>query len=167
MARSCPFCSTKMEVETFEGIELDECPNCGAVWFQEDELIKILQRDPAAMGDIERRAVAHIGQRHEGASKLLCPDDQILLDKYHYLGDSPVVLHSCSRCHGMLVADGDLAKMEQLRGRVHRPMDVNEQAALLVGQATIERDKLMSRQANLKTFYNMLNQNSPGWIGLV
>jgi Zn-finger nucleic acid-binding protein len=43
-ARSCPRCVTYMEARLFGGICLDRCPACAGLWFDQDELLLVVQQ---------------------------------------------------------------------------------------------------------------------------
>jgi Zn-finger nucleic acid-binding protein len=156
-----------MHVETVDGVNLDVCPNCAGIWFDAEELHTLLARDPLALSELEDKTVPQVGQKLAGPSPWLCPNNQIPLQQYQYLYDSPVVLHACPQCGGFFVEEDELGKMQQWLDQSRKPMTPDEKASIAVGEAAIAHDKEMRRQQKLLHFFNVLQQNQPGWIGLI
>jgi len=164
MPRVCPNCSHTMLPEVFHGLILDVCPNCAGIWFDSGELRKLLTIDPLALIELEEEAVPTCEQCARGGSRLLCPDDNVRLDEYHYLYHSPVVLHTCSKCSGFWVADGDLLKMRQWLDQEHKAPTAKQQAAIGVGLLAGEAEGVEEKQRRISGFFNALRRNVPGWL---
>src|SRR5579859_6215839 len=152
MARNCPDCSTQMLVETVHGVQLDACPQCAAIWFDAEELRTLLAKDPLAPLEIEDKNKPQAVLRPAGPSTHQCPDCKQPLQQYHYLYNSPIVLHACANCGGFLVEDGQLGQIQQWLDRSHEPLTADQEAKLTLAQATIEHDAFMQRQENLRRF---------------
>ncbi|MCB1126125.1 MAG: zf-TFIIB domain-containing protein, partial [Verrucomicrobiae bacterium] len=46
----CPKCNTRELVATrVRGIEVDQCPACHGIWFDESELAALLQAEPSEL----------------------------------------------------------------------------------------------------------------------
>jgi len=45
----CGKCGTKMDTETFKGVEIEVCPNCGAVLLDPGELEELAGEDKASV----------------------------------------------------------------------------------------------------------------------
>jgi|GEM_PF-1892194 len=167
MARACPNCGATMDVDVIHEISLDVCPNCGGTWFQADSLRSLLETAPHGLEDVAAVAVPHVEQTKGLPSQLLCPNDGTALDNYHYMYDTPVILHTCSKCGGFWVAAGEVAKMEQLRDQTHAPMTDKERLAFDYGSAIAEHEQEMSRLNNMESFFNHLRRYQPGWYGFI
>ena len=167
MPRTCPSCSAPMQPEIVHGVTLDICPDCAGIWFDADELRALLAKDVLALTEIEERNTAHITQGAQGPSHLLCPDCDVVLEEYHYLYNSPIILHTCSRCGGFWVADGELAKMQTWLRQAHQPSTGEARSAELIAQATIAHENEMYRQRNLQSFCGVLGRRVPGWFGFL
>lgn len=167
MARNCPNCSTEMRVENVDNVQLDVCPQCEGIWFNADELRTLLTRDPMALQDLEDRTEPQVEQKHIGPSTRACPDCKLPLQQYHYLYNSPVVLDACTNCSGFFVDAEELGKMQQWLDQSHQPMTKDEEARLVLAEATIEHDNVMRRQESLRHFFNLLRRYQLGWLGLI
>ncbi len=165
MTRCCPNCSHQMALETVHGVQLDVCPNCAGIWFNSDELRALLASDPKALSEVEATAIPHVGQERNGPSKMLCPDDQVLLEQYHYMYNSPILLHTCSTCGGLFVADGELGKMQQWYDQSHMPMTKAEQHKYNMAVDISEHQAFMMRQRHLQGLFSTLGAYRPGWFG--
>jgi len=149
-----------MKAQIVDGVTLEICPNCAGTWFGADELKTMLGTSQAALSDVER-ALPHVEQRLGGQSQMLCPDDKVRLDQYHYLYSSPAVIHTCSICGGFFVAATELPKMEQAHAEAHMPAnDAAEDLAIL----TAEHGNFMARQRAFQGLFRTLSTRSPGWF---
>ncbi|KKU86343.1 MAG: hypothetical protein A2667_00115 [Candidatus Wildermuthbacteria bacterium RIFCSPHIGHO2_01_FULL_47_27] len=114
----CPFCK-KIELEKaiFNNVEVDYCPSCLGVWFEEEELrwakdardenLKWLDMD---LWEKEKDFKISRGQK-------LCPDCRLPLYEVVY-GESQVKVDLCSICRGVWLDKGEFQKIiEYLKER--------------------------------------------------
>lgn len=167
MSRICPNCSSIMKIERFHGEELDVCPNCAGIWFDADELRRLLAIEPRALEELDRVVMPHIKHGPIGPSPLMCLNCGLRLEQYHYMYNSPVLLHTCSICGGLWVEEPELLKMQQWRDFVHQPFSTKEKAAYAIAQATIEHQDVLRRQENIQNLCNVMRIYQPGWFGLL
>jgi Zn-finger nucleic acid-binding protein len=151
-----------MSPESVDGVQLDGCPNCGGVWFDGDELKTILQASKSGIQDIER-ASPHVTQEYAGTSRMLCPIDEVLLESYHYMYSSPVVLHGCSKCGGFFACAADLPKMEQALNKEIHPDSLEQRKAIALAEFEGAHAQFMARQALLQSVYGTFSRFTPGW----
>jgi len=149
-----------MNAEIVDGVQIDVCPTCAGIWFGSDELRTMLGNSQTAIQDVEK-AVPSVEQRHVGASALLCPDDRVGLELYHYLYTSAAVLHTCPTCGGFFIESEELPKMELALVDAHKPSDGGAEA---IAQFTAEHERTMLRQQQVRGMFTTLSQFSPGWF---
>lgn len=112
MARHCPDCKTLLEAEDILGIQLDVCPKCAGIWFDDGELLKLKELGDAEMAEVDDAFVPADGETTRGDPKRLCPDCDLALQEFAYLYTSNVKLDSCEGCHGTWVEHGELRAMQ-------------------------------------------------------
>jgi len=156
-----------MNGETIHGVALDVCSGCGGIWFDSDELRALLASEPDALQELEPKNAPPVEQSHQGPSTLLCPNCAVTLDEYHYMYNSPVILHACRQCGGFWVAAGDIAQMEAWREKMHQPLSPQEQVAVDFAEATAIHQREMLHLQNMADFFGVLRRYQPGWIGFV
>ncbi len=104
----CPACLNELRPVFEFGIALDECPACGGIWFDDEELKRLLN----AGGDITANLETSARPSGEFVTKRdlnrLCPKCSIHLDRYRYNYSSQVELDSCHKCNGVWIDDVEL-----------------------------------------------------------
>ncbi len=165
MPKACPNCNTPMVLENAHGVLLNVCPACAGIWLTSDELHTLITCEPHDIEVLEGSLQGHIDQQHVGASKLLCPTDQTLLDEYHYLYNSPVLIHTCSKCGGLYIHGEDLPLMRQWFMKSHEPLSRKEEERVEMATDISEHEGHMIRQQHLRGMFNTLQRYSPGWFG--
>jgi Zn-finger nucleic acid-binding protein len=166
MARKCPQCQTTMKIQLVDGVELDVCPNCGGIWFNDEELRTMLKASANAIQDLER-VVPHLVQKPMGMSMMLCPDHQLRLDMFHYMYTSPAVLHPCPKCGGFFIAAEELPKLEQAQAHAHDPSRIGEgalDAETALAEFSAEHEATMARHRTFQALVRTLTLHSPGWF---
>jgi Zn-finger nucleic acid-binding protein len=156
-----------MVAETAHGVLLDVCPNCGGIWLNGDELKGVLASDPNTIAGIEATVHPHVEQRRLGPSRLFCPDNNVPLDEYHYMYNSPVLIHSCTVCGGMFIHADELPLMQQWFEKSHQPPTRDEALRIGMGQDIAEHEEFMLRQQHLAAMFGTLRSYRPGWWGLL
>ena len=106
----CPYCKVQLEQSLLAGVEVDYCPRCYGLWFQEDELqwakdekdrnLRWLHMD--LWKDAEKFRVSR-GSR-------LCPTDLMPLYEVHY-ADSKVKVDACNVCKGVWLDRGEFVQI--------------------------------------------------------
>jgi Zn-finger nucleic acid-binding protein len=108
--RSCPSCQIGLETTEETGVELDVCPKCAGVWFDDGELRRLSEPDRLALIRIDEKFVAPLEKSSTEGVKP-CPSCKTTMEEFRYLYDSPVVLDSCPTCFGIWVENGELKAM--------------------------------------------------------
>lgn len=105
----CPRCSVAYEAfETAEGLTLDQCPQCRAMWFDAGELARML-------GTAEDLPALEHTQGQSVSSALECPRCRgTALVRMPYAVGASVCVETCPMCQGTLVAREDLGPVRAL-----------------------------------------------------
>jgi len=166
MTYTCSNCSASMIQETAHGVEIGVCPNCGGVWLDGEELRTLMTSDPNVIQEIESSIHTQVDQKPLGPSKLLCPIHKTLLDEYHYLYNSPVIVHSCPECGGMFIHGEDLPLMQQWYENSLKPPTKEEEFKIEMAKDIADHEAYMLRQQHLLGMFNTFRGFRPGWYGL-
>jgi len=167
MAHNCPNCGTTMVVDVVHGVSLDVCPNCGGTWFEADELRALIHSAPHALEELGEMVIPKVEQVRMHASEMRCPNGHGVLINYHYMYDSPIILHTCTTCGGFWVAAEEVAKMEGVLNRAHQPMTAEEESAYMFAKEVTDHEQEMNRLRNWGGFFNSLRRYTPGWYGFL
>lgn len=111
-SRKCPQCHKHLLTPTTHStIEIDVCTHCGGLWFDKDELDKIVaEHDPdfsqetpitSSLGAPFEKGDATLFQKH-------CPDCNILLRTYDISKNVDLQIDVCEQCHGIWLDKGEL-----------------------------------------------------------
>jgi len=109
----CPLDGTALVRVTLAGIELDKCPQCDGIWFDQGELERI--RD-ARLTDAEELLEKKFGDPSvtEGTTDgyMRCPRcDDGRLQRSHYTYLNPVKVDRCEQCFGIWLDHGELCSV--------------------------------------------------------
>ena len=89
------------------GVEVDQCPQCRGVWFDEQELARLMAAGPA---DLEPM----VGGRPNPADDERagrCPRDGRTLVRMRSARAPRVIVELCPQCHGLWLDGGELAQI--------------------------------------------------------
>lgn len=109
----CPICKkTKLDQAIVSGVEVDYCPKCLSLWFEEEELRvakdykdrELRWLDIDLWKDPEKFTISP-GQK-------LCPADRLPLYETGY-GDSNIKVDLCNICKGVWLDRGEFKKITQ------------------------------------------------------
>lgn len=111
---NCPKCKTQaLSSFVVEGVTVDRCSACAGVWFDAEELSRLLAE--------EARHVAQLlkGNPREQADgvKGPCPRDASELMRAYSSIDRSVVLDACGKCRGVWLDGGEFKKLFASRRR--------------------------------------------------
>lgn len=160
----CPDCGIEMEVQRYYGIEVDVCPACAGIWFDERELRTLIQTDPLILLSLEDRAVPDVYYTSEETVDRRCPRCMIPLHPYRYLYETPVELDGCAQCHGIWVENGELRRIhEELHAR--RSPDEEERQRIAMAKYAIESQEQVERANMLASLFSLLRKRVPPFAG--
>jgi len=117
--KECFSCHKGLERALLYNMEVDYCPQCGGIWFDEDELrlakdmkdenLKWLDVD---LWDDEKKFKVSKGRK-------ICPVDRLPLYEVEY-GDSGIKVDVCSICKGIWLDKGEFKKIiNYLKGKAN------------------------------------------------
>ena len=165
MLEKCPDCRMPMATQTYLGFDLDVCRECEGLWFDADELRRLMAADPLAMLVLEERCFPHVKQHKSRQGVFFCPACEGLLHVYAYQYDSQIEMEVCDDCGGFWVQEGELQKMQHWHDTHHTP-SAAEAHKIALAKAAIEHDTVMHQQQNIHAFFNLLRQHKPLWLQL-
>ena len=105
---NCPKCKTeKLDVTSIRGTEVDRCPNCRGVWFDERELQQLLDLAPADLKPLRG------GRLHDDLNRLKakCPRDGSELTRVCSAIKPEVIIDICPNCRGVWVDGGEFDQL--------------------------------------------------------
>jgi Zn-finger nucleic acid-binding protein len=162
---NCPIDKEELKQAIFYGVEVDFCPTCLGLWFEEEELrlakdekdknLKWLDID---LWKDNKKFKIFPGIR-------LCPSCRLPLYEIYY-GDSRIIVDICNLCHGVWLDRGEFKKIiEYLKNKadyeVLNKFAKNllvEAAEILIGSETL-REEILDFLAILKILnYKFLTQ---------
>ncbi|HLP83854.1 MAG TPA: zf-TFIIB domain-containing protein [Phycisphaerales bacterium] len=107
----CPKDGSHMTKVTAGGVTIDRCDGCGAMWFDLNELERMLM-GKVKTKDIDvgarARTDARINTKH-----LDCPRDGSRMTEIEYPDQSHVHIMKCPTCQGMLLDAGELVDVDK------------------------------------------------------
>ena len=108
--KECFLCKEKMERALLYNVEIDYCPKCLGMWFEEDELrlAKDMKDENLKWLDVDLWADDSKFKISRG--KKLCPTDRLPLYEVEY-GDSGIKVDVCSICKGVWLDKGEFKQI--------------------------------------------------------
>jgi Zn-finger nucleic acid-binding protein len=108
---NCPICrEISLRSTDFQGVSIDECPSCGGLWFDRDELRKSqgLADPDLNWMDFELWADQNQFQKHQSPHQ--CPRCALPLTILQY-GSTDVNIECCDSCRGIWLEKGKFEKL--------------------------------------------------------
>ena len=125
----CPNDDTEMsqvKIESHYGqpILLEQCKECGGIWFDETELFSARNGEAKKIEVFDSKTLWT--PKNMAARIHRCPLDQSELfrfkDRYFLKG---VILERCPSCNGVWLNRGDFTKLQHARQELKRPKDIS------------------------------------------
>jgi len=144
---NCPICKTELKQAIFYGVEVDYCPICLGLWFEEDELRLAKDEKDKNLNwlDIDlwkrkNKLKVYLGER-------LCPACRLPLYEVYY-GDSRIIVDFCSLCKGVWLDRGEFKRIiDYLREKAgfeilnnYAKVLFQEAAEILIGSETLREE---------------------------
>lgn len=117
---NCPRCRVALSPVTYDGQQVQVCPNCKGEWLAADELKAILDHNDETFTPEEIASVKGVNQEVFTAEiadhdELDCPNCAgIRLEDFNYGDTSGVILHKCLQCGGIWLDKDQLKQVEEL-----------------------------------------------------
>lgn len=108
----CPICKKYLDHAVLSGVEINYCPNCLGLWFEEEELrlTKDVKDRDLRWLDIDLWKEKEKFKISPGQK--LCPWCRLPLYETNY-GDSDIKVDLCNICHGIWLDRGEFKKIIQ------------------------------------------------------
>lgn len=135
---NCPRCKTNLKSVLVKGVELDMCQSCDGVWFDKDELIKVIN---ASTEELEVSSISDslyadkLTQSPNKETGLVCPECSSRMDGIIYCYDSSINIDACRICGGIWLDDGEIKEIIEY---VHK------------NQASLSPEKMAEIKSKLK-----------------
>jgi Zn-finger nucleic acid-binding protein len=102
----CPKDQSPMVKVQLHGITIDRCPGCGAIWFDMNELERLLKDDRSELKQADIGATIRIDTRIR-TKDLDCPRDKERMKEVLFPEQSHIHVMKCTTCRGMLLDAGE------------------------------------------------------------
>jgi Zn-finger nucleic acid-binding protein len=99
-----------METKDFDGVSIEECPQCKGTWFDNGELKQAKDQADPDLNWLDFEIWKHEDQFRVSAHPIKCPKDQVNLVAVNY-GDTDIEIDYCPKCHGVWLDDGEFCKI--------------------------------------------------------
>ncbi|MBU4375554.1 zf-TFIIB domain-containing protein [Patescibacteria group bacterium] len=160
----CPECQIKMsEVKTSShyGIPmvLDQCPECGGLWFDESELYRtkhgVAQRIEKRLDAGKLRKFALMENR-----MMHCPRDNMALKKFSDShGFKDIQIDICPECGGLWFNYGDFTKFQDARTKKMQAFQERKAEKLSKEQEKVLDKEFDKKVVNLLKLYSQIGIN--------
>jgi len=108
--RTCPECGVSMTETSVGPVQVDECPQCRGMWFQDDELRLAKDATDRDLQWLDIDLWRHPERFRVDPHHLKCPDCGLSLVVVRY-GDTPFDVHCCPASRGIWLDRGEFAKI--------------------------------------------------------
>jgi uncharacterized protein len=154
-----------MDALMFRDIALDDCPQCGGIWFDDGELKKLQSLgDELCLHSLEDQARPHKDVVTSERDAKLCPTCNLRLVPYRYMYTSDVMLDECDDCFGIWVQDGELEKMASYLDEQDSQMDPSKRQVIAAVSSELQMvtRARKNRAKSLVAFWTVFGMSRPG-----
>ena len=104
----CPKCTTETLADfEIEDVVVNRCSSCDGIWFDADELSRLLAEDARQVARLRRGSL-----REELAGKKgICPRDRDELLRVYSAVNKSVIIDACPDCRGIWLDGGEFEKL--------------------------------------------------------
>jgi len=104
----CPKCTEEtLAIASVQGIDVDRCTNCRGIWFDEQELPRLLQVTPQDLTPLRGGSVQEDLNTKRGS----CPRDATPLLRVYSAQNPSVVVDACTQCRGIWLDGGEFDRL--------------------------------------------------------
>lgn len=108
----CPIDKIKLEKAILSGVEVDYCPKCLGLWFEEEELRLAKDYKDRNLRWLDIDLWKSEDKFKISLTQKLCPQDRLPLYETNY-GDSDIKVDICNVCYGTWLDRGEFKKIIQ------------------------------------------------------
>ena len=102
----CPNCKHELKNLVYKDIELDQCLNCGGMWFNGGELRSTKDREDEFLRWLDIDLFSDPKQLSGSYSTMTCPQDQEPLYEISY-DNADIKVDVCRKCRGVWMDKGE------------------------------------------------------------
>ena len=102
----CPSCKTDLKKQVFYGVEVDYCPQCFGIWFEEDELRLAKDEKDKELNWLDIDLWQDETKFKISKTIKICPSCSAPLYKVNY-NDSQILVDLCNLCRGIWLDRGE------------------------------------------------------------
>ena len=106
----CPLCKKPLLSAILHNTEIDYCPNCLGLWFEEEELRWAKDEEDRNLGWLDIDLWKDKEKFKISSGIRLCPSCRVPLYEVYY-GDSGVIVDVCNLCHGVWLDRAEFKKI--------------------------------------------------------
>lgn len=106
----CPQCKTKLEKSIFYNVEVDYCPDCLGIFFEENEFTQAKDERDKELRWLDIDLWKDKDKLKVNKHHWICPSCQVPLYKVNY-NDSQIKVNVCNVCKGIWLERGDFKKI--------------------------------------------------------
>lgn len=123
---NCLQCKEKLKRIIYKGIELDICPRCGGVWFDAEELGRVMKTLETSSAQVLKEFIPAKLKVTTVVSKN-CPRCQTSLNEFNYAYNSNTYLDRCPKCGGIWADSGEIQQLAdyKIKAKEKEEMDRN------------------------------------------
>lgn len=172
MSRTCPECNIPLTPFSFHSVALDECKQCGGIWFDDGELKRCQAAGASALVELEEEVKPEIMLLDEHDHSRNCPVCNLRLTTYKYLYTSEILLDECESCYGVWVQEGELQKMAEFLEGERAPtgddamLQLRAEAAGLMATMDQQTAATRTRTNRIVRFCGVLSRRPGPFAGL-
>ena len=102
----CPNCKNELKKLVYKDIELDQCLNCGGMWFDGGELRNVKDREDEFLQWLDTDLFSDPKQFIGAYSTMTCPKDKDPLYEISY-NNADIKIDVCRKCQGIWLDKGE------------------------------------------------------------
>ncbi|HEX2064193.1 MAG TPA: zf-TFIIB domain-containing protein [Acidimicrobiales bacterium] len=106
----CPNCGQELRASTREGVNVDECPQCGGTWFDRGELRRARDSADEDLRWLDFDVLAGEEAATGAQSDRKCPECGRRMEARTYM-ESSVVVDACPSQHGVWLDQGEFRRI--------------------------------------------------------
>ena len=106
----CPICKTELKEAVFYGVEIDYCPQCLGLWFEEDELRQAKDEKDKNLNWLDIDLWKDKKKLKISKNKKICSRCSVPLYSVNY-GNSNIEVDICNVCQGIWLDRGEFKKI--------------------------------------------------------
>ena len=104
--KNCPICNIALEKTLVAGVEIDNCPRCYGLFFDEYELSEAKDAKDRNLRWLDIDLWREAEHFHVASGKKMCPQDRMPMYEVRY-GDSSIRVDVCNVCRGVWLDRGE------------------------------------------------------------